>query len=257
MAQSASISYPKAPATPTTVRGFGGHILVVDDDSDLRWVLGRTLGALGFAVVSASNGEDALFEVGTRRFDAVLLDINMPGMGGIEACRRIRKKDPLLPILMLTVRDAESDKIEALDAGADDYVTKPFSVPELAARLRSAVRRSGAESGNNGDACKMNAPIVIGDIELDPNSRTVRKSGSILRLTPKEFELLHHLMSHSGRPVAHAALLKAVWGADCALQTEYLHTFVHNLRKKLGDNPSAPQYLLTEISFGYRFREAA
>ena len=123
----------------TTMTSTSGHILVTDDDSDLRWVLGTTLGALGFGVVSSPNGEQALLEVGTRRFDAVLLDINMPGMGGIETCRRMRKKAPLLPILMLTVRDGERDKIEALDAGADDYITKPFSVPELAARLRSAV----------------------------------------------------------------------------------------------------------------------
>ncbi|MGA2717017.1 MAG: response regulator transcription factor [Bryobacteraceae bacterium] len=236
---------------------LNGNILVTDDDSDLRWVLGTTLGALGFGVVSSSNGEQALLEVGTRRFDAVVLDVNMPGMGGIETCRRIRKKAPLLPILMLTVRDRERDKIEALDAGADDYITKPFSVPELAARLRSAVRRFNTESRDAGEFGPTGTPIVIGDIELDPTRRTVRKSGSLLRLTPKEFELLHYLMKHPGRPVAHTALLQAVWGDDCALQTEYLRTFVSQLRKKLEDDPSNPQYLLTELSFGYRFREDA
>jgi two-component system KDP operon response regulator KdpE len=232
-----------------------GSILVTDDDSDLRWVLGRTLGAFGFGVVSSPNGEQALLEVGTRRFDAVLLDVNMPGMGGIETCRRMRKKAPLLPILMLTVRDGERNKIEALDAGADDYITKPFSVPELAARLRSAVRRSHTEPGDVGEASFMGPPIVIGGIELDPVRRIVRKGGSPLRLTPKEFELLHYLMRHPGRPVAHTALLQAIWGDDCALQTEYLRTFVSQLRKKLEDDPSEPQYLLTELSFGYRFRE--
>ena len=230
----------------------GGSILVTDDDSDLRWVLGTTLGALGFGVVSSPNGEQALLEVGTRRFDAVLLDINMPGIGGIETCRRIRKKAPLLPILMLTVRDGERDKIEALDAGADDYITKPFSVPELAARLRSAVRRSNTEPG---EPDSMGKAIVIGEIELDPTRRTVCKCGARLRLTPREFELLHYLMKHPGRPVAHTALLQAVWGDECALQTEYLRTFVSQLRKKLEDDPSDPQYLLTELSFGYRFRE--
>src|SRR5580658_5575684 len=145
-----------------------GNILVTDDDSDLRWVLGTTLGALGFGVVASPNGEQALLEVGNRRIDAVLLDINMPGMGGIETCRRIRKKAPLLPILMLTVRDRERDKIEALDAGADDYITKPFSVPELAARLRSAVRRFNTESRDDGGFGLMATPIVIGGIELDP-----------------------------------------------------------------------------------------
>src|SRR5580704_10994420 len=232
-----------------------GNILVTDDDSDLRWVLGTTLGALGFGVVSSPNGEQALLEVGTRRFDAVLLDVNMPGMGGIETCRRIRRKAPLLPILMLTVRDAERDKIEAFDAGADDYITKPFSVPELAARLRSAVRRSNTEPGEAVELRHLGTPIVIGEIELDPIRRTVRKNGSVLRLTPKEFELLHYLMRHPGRPVAHTGLLRAVWGDDCALQTEYLRTFVSQLRKKLEDDPSAPLYLLTELSFGYRFRD--
>jgi two-component system KDP operon response regulator KdpE len=234
-----------------------GNILVTDDDSDLRWVLGTTLGALGFGVVSSPNGEQALLEVGTRRFDAVLLDVNMPGMGGMEACRRIRRKAPLLPILMLTVRDGERDKIEAFDAGADDYITKPFSVPELAARLRSAVRRSNTESGETGEPGSAGKPIVIGDIELDATRRTVCKCGSRLRLTPTEFELLHYLMRHPGKPVAHTTLLQAVWGDDCALQTEYLRTFVSQLRKKLEDDPSDPRYLLTELSFGYRFREDA
>jgi two-component system KDP operon response regulator KdpE len=234
-----------------------GNILVTDDDSDLRWVLGTTLGALGFGVVSSPNGEQALLEVGARRFDAVLLDVNMPGIGGMETCRRMRKKAPLLPILMLTVRDGERDKIEAFDAGADDYITKPFSVPELAARLRSAVRRSNTASGEALESPCMGTPIVIGDIELDPGRRTVRRTGALLRLTPKEFELLHYLMRHPGRPVAHTTLLQAVWGDDCALQTEYLRTFVSQLRKKLEDDPSDPQYLLTELSFGYRFREPA
>src|SRR5580658_2404103 len=136
-----------------------GNILVTDDDSDLRWVLGTTLGALGFGVVSSPNGEQALLEVGTRRFDAVLLDVNMPGMGGMETCRRIRRKAPLLPILMLTVQDAEWDKIEAFDAGSHDYVTKPFSVPELAALLRTAVRCSNTDLGETGELIALGKPI--------------------------------------------------------------------------------------------------
>jgi two-component system KDP operon response regulator KdpE len=255
MAQRCRFLFHWRPPRFTTMPSPGGHILITDDDSDLRWVLGRTLGALGFGVVTSSNGEQALLEVGTRRFDAVLLDVNMPGMGGIETCRRMRKKDPLLSILMLTVLDSELDKIEALDAGADDYITKPFSVPELAARLRSAVRRSNTESGDTGELRNPGTPIIVGGIELDPTRRTLRKNGSLLRLTPKEFELLQYLMTHSGRAVTHAAILQAVWGANCALQTEYLHTFVHQLRKKLEDDPSAPEYLLTEVGFGYRFRE--
>jgi len=230
-----------------------GRILITDDDSDLRWVLGTTLGALGFGVVTHANGEQALLELGTRPFDAVLLDVNMPGIGGIETCRRMRKKAPLLPILMLTVRENELDKIEAFDAGADDYITKPFSVPELAARLRSAVRRSRMDSGDSATG-RTPAPIIVGEIELDPSLRTVQKNGSLLRLTPKEFELLHYLMRNLGKPVAHTALLQAVWGDEFTLQTEYLRTFVHQLRKKLEDDPSEPRYLITELSFGYRFQ---
>src|SRR4029077_11988433 len=131
-----------------------------------------------------------------------------PGMGGIETCRQIRKRAPQLQILMLTVRDREAGKIEALDAGADDYITKPFSIPELAARLRSAVRRSVAILP------EPEVPILIGEIELDPGRRIVRKAGSVLRLTPKEFDLLHYLMKHPGVPVAHGRLLRAVWGEE-------------------------------------------
>jgi two-component system, OmpR family, KDP operon response regulator KdpE len=228
---------------------FHGNVLVTDDDADLRLVLKKTLDALGFAVTESSNGEGAIREVDARPFHAVLMDMNMPGIGGIEACRRIRSKDPKMQILMLTVRDRESDKIEALDAGADDYITKPFSIPELAARLRSAVRRSGAT------AIDTAAPIAIGEVELDPERRTVRKKGVLLRLTPKEFDLLHYLMRHAGLPVAHSKLLHAVWGAEYGQALEYLRTFVHQLRKKLEDDSSSPEYLMTEPHFGYRFRD--
>ncbi len=228
---------------------FHGNVLVTDDDADLRLVLRKTLDALGFAVTESPNGEGAVREVDTRPFHAVLMDVNMPGIGGIEACRQIRRKDPRMQILMLTVRDGESDKIEALDAGADDYITKPFSIPELAARLRSAVRRSGAT------AIDPAAPIAIGEVELDPERRTVRKKGTLLRLTPKEFDLLHYLMRHAGLPVAHSKLLQAVWGAEYGQALEYLRTFVHQLRKKLEDDSSSPEYLMTEPHFGYRFRD--
>jgi two-component system KDP operon response regulator KdpE len=230
---------------------INGNILVTDDDPDLRRVLTKTLDALGFEVGESANGEQALREVEARQYHAVLLDVNMPGIGGIEACRRIRKRDPRLQILMLTVRDREGDKIEALDAGADDYMTKPFSIPELAARLRSAVRRFGNSPSETG------APIVIGEIELDPARRIVRKAGSVLRLTPKEFDLLQYLMSHPGIPVAHGKLLRAVWGEEYGQELEYLRTFVHQLRRKLEDDPSSPEYLLTELYFGYRFRESS
>jgi two-component system KDP operon response regulator KdpE len=154
-----------------------------------------------------------------------------------------------IPIIVLSVRGEERTKVKALDAGADDYVTKPFSIPELAARLRSAVRRATATQAD------LVAPIVIGDVELDPERRTVRKAGAVLRLTPKEFDLLHYLMRHPGLPVPHSKLLRAVWGAEYGQELEYLRTFVHQLRKKLEDDSSSPEYLLTELHFGYRFRE--
>jgi len=226
-----------------------GSILVTDDDPDLRRVLRRTLDALGFEVAECSSGEEAIKEVEARPFDAVLMDVNMPGAGGIHACREMRRIAPRLQILMLTVRDSEAEKIEALDAGADDYITKPFSIPELAARLRSAVRRAGTAPSDSG------ALIVVDDIELDPARRIVRKAGSILRLTPKEFDLLHYLMSNRGLPLAHSKLLRAVWGAEYGQELEYLRTFVHQLRRKLEQDPSSPEYLLTEPHFGYRFRE--
>ena len=233
------------------MQSYSGNILLTDDDPDLRRVLKKTLDALGFSVAETSNGEQALEEVKARPFEAMLLDVNMPGMGGVEACRRIRKMAPRLQILMLTVRDQEVDKIEALDAGADDYITKPFSIPELAARLGSAVRRSTRSFADP------EAPIVIGDIELDPAERIVQKGGTPLRLTPKEFDLLHYLMRHAGLPVSHPQLLRAVWGPEYGQELEYLRTFVHQLRRKLESDPAAPEYLLTELHFGYRFRPAS
>jgi two-component system KDP operon response regulator KdpE len=224
-----------------------GNILVTDDDPELRRVLTRTLDALGFQVTESPDGEHALKVVDSGPYDVVLMDVNMPGIGGIEACRAMRKKAPRLQIMMLTVRDLEAEKIAAFEAGADDYITKPFSIPELAARLRSAVRRSSTAS------LDAELPIVIGEIELDPARRIVSKAGCILRLTPKEFDLLHYLMSHPGVPIAHTRLLRAVWGPEYGQELEYLRTFVHQLRRKLEDDPSLPQYLLTEPHFGYRF----
>jgi two-component system KDP operon response regulator KdpE len=226
------------------------RVLVVDDESSIRRALHTTLGTLGFAIEEASGGEQAVSFVRTERYDAALLDINMPGMGGIEACRAIRKLAPRLPILMLTVRDNPDDKIDALDAGADDYVTKPFHVGELIARVRSAVRRSQVTQENQ------DAVTTIGEIELDPERRLVRKSGKIVHLTPKEFHLLRCLMLHAGRPQTHARLLTAVWGTEYGNETEYLRTFVRQLRKKLEDDPSNPEYILTDSYIGYRFRES-
>ena len=183
-------------------------------------------------------------------YDVVLLDVNMPGLGGIETLRRIRELRARLPVLMLTVRDQEEDKVEALDLGADDYVTKPFGTRELIARIRTAVRRVRAP------ARAEDAPIEIGDIHLDPLKRRVTRRGEVIRLTRKEFDILHCLMSRAGRVVTYAKLLTAVWGADSREEVEYLRTFVRQLRRKIEDDPSSPVYLLTDVSVGYRFADA-
>ena len=226
-----------------------GRVLLVDDDASIRRALHTTLSALGFEIEEASAGEQAVSFVRSEHYDAVLLDINMPGMGGIEACRIMRRLAPGLPILMLTVRDSENDKIDALDAGADDYITKPFHVGELTARVRSAVRRSRVAQGDS------QTVISIGEIELDRERRLVKKSGAIVRLTPKEFDLLYCLMSHAGKPLTHTRLLTSVWGTEYGSESEYLRTFVRQLRKKLEDDPARPKYLLTEAYIGYRFTD--
>jgi two-component system KDP operon response regulator KdpE len=226
------------------------RILIVDDESAIRRALRPPLVELGFHVAEASRGEEALQLLRSGTYDVVLLDVNMPGIGGIETLRRIRANTPRLPILMLTVRDQEEDKVEALESGADDYVTKPFSTRELIARIRAAVRRVHAP------ARAEDAPIEIGEIRLDPVKRNVTKRGQTVHLTRKEFDILHCLMSRAGRVVTYAKLLTAVWGADCREEVEYLRTFVRQLRKKIEDDPSNPIYLLTDVYVGYRFADA-
>jgi two-component system KDP operon response regulator KdpE len=226
------------------------RILLVDDESAIRRALRPPLVELGFLVVESSRGEEALQMLRAGGFDIVLLDVNMPGIGGIETLRRIRAFAPRLPILMLTVRDGEEEKVEALELGADDYVTKPFSTRELIARIRTAVRRVQAP------ARAEDAPIEIGDLRLDPVKRKVTKRGQPLHLTRKEFDILHCLMSRAGRVITYARLLTAVWGADCREEVEYLRTFVRQLRKKIEDDPANPIYLLTDVYVGYRFADA-
>jgi two-component system KDP operon response regulator KdpE len=228
-----------------------GKLLVVDDETAIRWALQKTLQRMNFEIVEAESGEQAIALVRTIRFDAVLLDIGLPGMSGIETCRKLRTLLPLLGILMLTVRNTEEDKIQALDAGADDYITKPFHVGELAARLRAAVRRTHASQTDH------SSPIRIGEIELDPARRAVKRAGAAIHLTPKEFELLNFLMSHAGLPLTHARILAAVWGPEYGGELEYLRTFVRQLRRKLGDDAAAPRYLITDTQIGYRFRAPA
>jgi two-component system KDP operon response regulator KdpE len=224
-------------------------LLLVEDEALIRHAVRTALGIFGFDITEATRGEEALPLLNAIRYDAALVDINMPGMGGIETCREMRRLSPGLAILMLTVRDSEDDKVRALDAGADDYITKPFHVRELTARIRAVLRRTQAPHTTD------NKAIQIGSIELDPARRVVRKSGQTIHFTPKEFELLHYLMARPGVPIPHARLLNVVWGAEYGNELEYLRTYMSQLRKKLEDSPSDPVYLLTDSHFGYRFAE--
>ncbi len=226
-----------------------GRVLVVEDDFALRRCLRITLTALGFDVTDTSNGEEALIRLRTAGYEAVVLDINMPGIGGIETCKRIRRLFTKLPILMLTVRNSEDDKVEALDVGADDYITKPFQTRELTARIRTAVRRLRAPE------TPAEMVILNGDIMLDPVRRRVERSGTELHLTPREFDALQFLMMRAGRPVTHARLLAALRGPGFGDERAYLRVLIGQLRKKLEDDGSDPRYLLTDSHFGYRFRE--
>lgn len=224
-------------------------VLIVDDESSIRVSLRTILSGLGFVIVEAARGEEALALVRAAQFDVVLLDINMPGMGGIEVCKLMRKTTPHLPIVMLTVQGSEDRKVEALDAGADDYITKPFQLRELIARLRAAVRRNRASEEDN-------SLIMIGDVRLDVTRHLVQKKGRTVHLTPKQFELLHFLMANAGKPVPHSKLLRTVWGPEYGNELEYLRTFVRQVRMKIEDDPANPTYLLTESHIGYRFSES-
>jgi two-component system, OmpR family, KDP operon response regulator KdpE len=223
-----------------------GRILIVDDDPQIRRVLRTTLIAQGYTLTDARNGEEALERVRDERPDLVILDMNMPGIGGIEACRLIRSGSEVA-IVMLTVRDAESDKVEALDAGADDYITKPFSSPELLARIRAALRRL-PQSSNGLQVTR------AGDMEINFTTRRVTLGSREVRLTPKEFDLLQYMVAHPNVPIPHTRLLQSVWGPDYGDEVEYLRVFINQLRKKIEKNPSSPRYLITEPWIGYRFQ---
>ncbi len=227
-----------------------GRVLIVEDDASLRRSLRATLGILGFEVGEAGNGEEGLASLRAGHYDAVLLDINMPGLGGIETCVRMRRIFTRLPILMLTVRGNEDDKVKALDAGADDYITKPFQIRELAARLRTAIRRYHAPESPE------ELPITVGDLTLDPNQRTAQKAGAEIHLTPLEFDTLKVLMSHAGRPVSHARLHSALGLAGDFSNRGHLRVLIGQLRKKLGDTSANPTYIVTDGYVGYRFRES-
>jgi two-component system KDP operon response regulator KdpE len=220
-------------------------ILVVDDEPQIRRVLRSTLSSQGYVITEAKTGEEAVDSVRKIKPDLVLLDVNMPGMGGVEACREIRRSSEA-PIIMLTVRNAERDKVAALDAGADDYVVKPFGIEELLARIRAALRRFAP-----GDAMP---PYVSKELTLDFESRQLMVRGQEVHLTPKEFDVLKHLIGNQGKPLTHRRILQSVWGPDYGEETENLRVVINQLRKKIETDPAHPKYIRTEPWVGYRFQ---
>lgn len=225
-----------------------GRILVVDDDPQIRRAMRATLTARGYEVADARTGEEALEELRSGTYDLVLLDMNMPGMGGMETCRLIRSGSENA-IIVLTVSNLEKDKVDALDAGADDYITKPFSTPELLARIRATLRRL-PQAPNQADLRHMSQQGV----EIDLSSRHVNVRGRASRLTAKEFDLLSYLLARPNKTIAHRELLQAVWGPDYGDELEYLRVFINRLRKKIEPDPSKPQFLVTDAWAGYRFQ---
>jgi len=223
------------------------NTLVVDDEPSFRRVLRTSLATNGFAIEEARSGEEAVTILSQCTFDLVLLDLNMPGMGGVQACREIRAHMPNVGIVMVTVQDGESEMVRALEAGADDYITKPVRFRELVARLRAVLRRLHIE-----DAIEPTL-LQAGDLELDTNRHVLYRQGEIVHLTPTEFELLALLMRHQGVPVTHAKLLRSVWGPEYGTELDYLRSFIKTLRKKMEADPARPKYIVTEPWVGYRF----
>jgi two-component system KDP operon response regulator KdpE len=221
------------------------RILVVDDEPQIRRVMRSALTGQGYSVSEARSGEQALEKLLEEPPDLVVLDVNLPAMSGLETCRALRAASDV-PVIMLTVRNTE--KVEALDAGADDYVTKPFSTPELLARIRAALRRAPAVQGFTG------LPIRLGDVEIDFQARRITSGGRQARLTPKELDLLWYLVAHPNRAISHRELLQAAWGPEYGDEVEYLRVFINQLRKKIEPDPSNPKYLLTEPWVGYRLQ---
>jgi two-component system KDP operon response regulator KdpE len=223
-----------------------GRVLVVDDEPQIRRIMRTTLTGAGYEIDDAKTGEEALEKVREFRPDLVLLDINMPGMGGMAACKAIRQ-DSSIAIIMLTVRNTEKEKVDALDAGADDFVVKPFSTPELLARIRAALRRVPTSPHSTPER------IRAGRLAVDFGSRTVSNGVATSHLTPKELEILRVLTRHAPNAVPHRELLQTVWGPDYGDEVDYLRVFIKTLRKKVEINADAPEYILTEPWVGYRF----
>lgn len=224
-----------------------GAVLLVEDDLSIRRSLKAVLSELDFEVGEASSGEEALIALRQQAFDVVLMDLNMPGIGGMETCRRVRREFPMRSIVVITVRDSEDDKVQAFEAGADDYVTKPFQVRELIARIQAAVRR------DRNRAPQQDRLIEIGPFQLHLGRHSFRKSGKEIHLTPTEFDLLACLMKHAGHPILHSKLLSSVWGPEYGDEREYLRTYILQLRRKIEEDSTKPKYLKTVNYLGYVF----
>jgi two-component system KDP operon response regulator KdpE len=222
------------------------RILVVDDEAQICRVLRRSLASHGYEVQVAAEGEEALATVGVWKPDVVVTDIAMPNMGGLELCRRLRMISAV-PIIVLSAKGEESLKVEALDAGADDYVTKPFGMDELLARIRVVMRRPQFKVGAE------EKTIEAGDFHVDIEARVVTVRGQVVHLTPKEYELLLYFIRHSGKTLTHRTLLSTIWGGDYIEHTEYLRVFIRHLRKKIEPDPANPRYILTDPWTGYHF----
>jgi two-component system KDP operon response regulator KdpE len=218
-------------------------VLVVDDEPQILRVMRASLPIRGYEVLTASSGKEALDQLGKQVPDLVILDLAMPEMSGLEVCRRVREFSTV-PIIILSAKGTESDKVAALDLGADDYVTKPFGMDELLARARAVLRRLSTTNDR---------VLTVGDVTIDIDERRVVVGDKEIRLTPKEFDVLKYLVNNAGKVVTHRALLQTVWGWESTDQTEYLRVFINQLRRKIEVDASHPRYLITEPWVGYRF----
>ena len=225
---------------------FQPEVLVIDDEAQIRRLLRVTLESAGFRVREVEGGELGLVEAATKRPDAIILDLGLPDLPGIEVLKRLREWSRL-PILILSVRGQEADKIEALDAGADDYLSKPFGGGELLARLRAMLRRVQTREEESG--------VSFGEVEIDFARRVVTKAGTAVKLTPKEYGLLRLLVLHRGRVITHRQILRELWGPKAEEQTQYLRVYMTHLRQKLENDPNQPRFFKTESGIGYRFSE--
>jgi two-component system, OmpR family, KDP operon response regulator KdpE len=227
----------------------GATVLVVDDEPPIRRLLRASLGAQGYDVIEAGNGRDALAFITRDKPDLVILDLGLPDLNGIEVIRAVRAHSTV-PIIVLSVRDDERGKVEALDLGADDYVTKPFGVEELVARMRTALRHRFQAQGEK--------PLfVAGELAVDLVRRSVKRGGEEVHLSPKEYELLAELVVNAGKVLTHRHILSKVWGPAHTEDAQYLRVFIRNLRHKLEPDPARPRHILTEPGVGYRLRETS